>query len=539
MKSILRFLPCAASLGLLLTSSAGLAQDSTAANFEAVSKHIETGGVFYGLVDLEGDAALVAGLGDAILNLARKEAGGAIPPGLSAAGIIKALGFDRLKAIGMSSKKTGGLFQNRALIYMPEGRTGLFKLFGGPAAPLQSPLSAPAGSDLVLESELTLSALLEVAESVLRSTGDPQLLQQFKGVLGYPVPVLNMTAGDFIARLNTRIIVAGRLEKGKTFSLPDGQSLPAFRLVVSFDQLDFLFPALMEYLKQSDKVKIETGEGFERIQPTEKAPEGLEGLLPVIHHDLKSKRIVIGTHPDAVKEFLEAKAPLSGDPVFVKATAGLPKVGNEFSYATPALFAVFEKFIKTAMAESGTTTPGGPSPEIMEGLMKEFGKLSPWPDQAIAGVRANLPDGMFYHSTSTNSYKSILPLAATLPIALVSGAAFGAYGKVMPGIRAKQAASEAAEEADHGDAPEEGEEAKAVRNNLQQISFAAQTWFLDHADAKEVSYEQLIEGELIFRLDAVKGESYKGLKVKKAGGTLTVKLSDGGSVTQKYGPVTD
>ena len=537
MKSIDRFLPCVASLALAVSPVPSLAQTAPGGSkhFEAVSKHLDQGGLFYTYVDIDGDAARFAGVADALLDFARKEAGGAIPPGLSAKGILQALGLDRVKAIGMSSRKAEGtLFQNRALIYLPEGRAGIFKLFGGAAAPLQAPGFAPAGSDLVLESELTLSALQEVAEAVLRSTGDPQMLEQFKGLLGFPVPGLEMTAGDLISRLNTRILVAGRLEKGKTFTPPGSPSaLPAFRLVVSFDDLDFLFAPIKEIAGQSGAATLEQGEGFELIRPTAALPEGLDDFKPVLYHDLKSKRLLLSTHLDAVEECLAGKQPLSGDPGYAKATEGLPKDGNEFSYITPAVFETFQKLMQTFMA-AAPSPAAGPNPEILKELMAQMETLSPLPTHPLAGVRANLPEGMLFQSNSTSSFKSIVALAAVVPVAFVATAATGIAAPL------SRISGEAKPEAPAAEAPpEEDDTTGAIRANLQQIAFAAQTYFLDHADAAEVSYEQLIKAELLFRVEAVNGESYKGLKLKKAGGTLSVKRSGGDSVDHKYGPVTD
>ena len=527
----------AAFFACLLTPLSSVAQGPAASHFEEVAKRLDTGGVFYTVVDLDGDIANFAGMGDALMDLARKEAGGAIPPGLSAQGIIKGLGLTQVKAVGMSSKKSGAsLFQNRALVYMPEGREGIFKLLGNAAAPLQSPAFAPAGSDVVMESDLTLSAILEIAENVLQSIGDPNLIQQYKGLLGIPLPGLEMTAGDFIAKLNTRLLVAGRLETGKSFTLPDSpMALPAFRLVVSFDQLDFLFAAILQFAGQTgDKVKIEKGAGFELIRLAEPLAGEMAFFQPVLYHDLRTKRILLGTHLDIVRECLEGKTPLSGDPQFVKATVGLPKEGNEFSYITPAVFRSIQAFVKTAMESSAGSS--GTVPGMLGGIMEQVQSLSAPPDQPLAGVRANLPEGMLFSSNSNHSFKAILPAIVVFPVAMISAAGFEMYGKTMGAARQAQNSTN-----DHKSEEREGEDDshKAVRNNLQQIAFAAQSYFVDGPQSAEVTYEQLIEAELLFKLDPVSGESYKGLQLKKTGGTLSLKLPGGGTVTQTYGPVTD
>jgi hypothetical protein len=542
MKNFSRFLPRAAAAVCLLSPVAAIAQGPPPSNFEAVARHLDPGGVFYTIIDIDGDLVRFAGMGDAMMELIREEAGGAIPPGLSAKGMLRSMGLDGVKAIGMSSKKSGAdLFENRAMVYIPEGRVGFFKMFGGAATPLQSPAFAPAGSDVVMEWDVTLGAVLEMAENVVKSTGDDQMMQQFKGMLGFPVPGLEMTAGDLIAKLNTRILVAGRLEKGKNFTPPDSPiALPAFRLVVSLDHLDFLFPAMLDYASQmKDEVVVEKGEGFELIRPAQPLPEEMAFLKPVLYHDLKSKRILLGTHQDAVKECLAGKKTLSTDPAFLQATAGLPKEGNEFSYITPAIFQTIQKATTKAMSlEAGADLPNA---KLLRGIMEQMRSLTAPPEKALAGVRANLPEGMIFHSNSNQSFKSILPAAIIFPVAAMSAVGFGAMSKTMelknmelPARETKPSATEKALDAEEDDGS-----SKTIKSNLQQIAFAAQSYFVDHADATEVSYQQLIDAELLFRLKPVSGESYKDVKLKKAGGTLTVKTSDGSAVKQPYGPVTD
>ena len=537
MKLLSRLLPGAVSLGCLLfpVSSMGQAPVSAPGHFDAVAKHLQTGGVLYTVVDIDGDVAKFAAIGDGLLDFAKKEAGGALPPGLSATALMKSLGLDRLKAIGMSSKPAAGnLFHNRALIYLPEGRSGLFKLIGGAVGPLQSPAMAPAGSDIVMESEVTLSALLEIAESVLRSAGDEAMLQQYRGLLGLPMPGgLNMTAGDFIAKLNTRIIIAGRLEKDKSFSIPGSDiTLPGFRLVVSFDNLDFLTEPLLTYAKHSADVTVETGGGYQIIKPKTAAEDQPPFLRPLFYHDIKSKRLLLGTHPDAVTEFLDNKTPLSADPAFVQAMAGLPTEANELSYLTPAVYQLlgqlFEEAVKAAPA-----TSGGPDNAALQQIFGYFQKLSPLPTLPAVTLRANLPEGMLFLSNSTSSFKSILTIPAALATGLVGALGFGAYEGLMPSLKAKNEARNSEETAAEGSGGADDD--KGVRHNLQQIAFAAQSFFVDKPGSTEVTYEQLIDAELLFKLDPVRGESYKGLKLEKAGGVLSLKLPGGSIITQMYG----
>ena len=516
-------------------------------HYEKVAPHLNPGGLFYSYVDIENDALSLAKIGDMILESAREEAGGALPPGLTASGIIKALGIDRLKAFGLSSRKAeDGLIHNRGFFYLPEGRTGLFKLFGGDAAPFQSPRCAPAGSDLVIETDLTLGAVLDLVEAVLTSTGDEQYLQVFKSALSFPVPHTELKAGDFISQLNTKIILAGRLEKGITFK-PDEKApaLPAFRLVACFDGLEFLAAPLFKLAAESGEMKIEQGDGFEAILPREALPEALSFFKPLIYHDLKSKRLLIGTHREGVTEFLTAAHPISSDPDFIKAIAGLATEGNDFSYLTPGLLKAVNdlsgSIIREAMADLEKLNPSGGTPGHLKSLLEALQSFSPVPNQALTGLRANLKDGILFQSNSTSSYKTILLTATVVPVALVASASFAGFSRIKqaqlsgpasPDLPREAAEAEPAADDDH---PDEGADAATIRANLQQIAFAAQSWFVDHPDATEVSYNELIEAELLFRIKPVNGESYQDLKLQKTGGTLSVKPKDGAKVSRDYG----
>lgn len=547
------------SLSLSLTLSPSARAQSPAvpaanasANFAETAKHLELGGLFYGFVDVDGDLAKLGKIGDRLLDVARKQEGGdQIPKKLKASEILDALGLTTVKALGGSSRTLGGgMYHNRAIVYAPKGPVGLFKLLGGKAAPLSSPAFAPAGSDIVGETDLNLSALLEISESVLKSVGDERLMQQYKGTLGFPVPGLPMTVGELISKLDTKIIVFGQLEDGKKIPLPNSKDkLPAFKAVISFDNIDFLFEPMLQFASQGGQVKVEKGEGFELIRPAEALPGEFAYFQPVVYHDLKSKRILIASHLDYLRAAIAGTKPLTGDPAYLKATEGLPKEGNSFSYATPKVAGAMIDFVKSAMKDAPQSA-GGPPKAMMEEILRALQEFSPLPSTAVAAVRANLPDGMLFLSNETNNFKnSIVAVGAVIPAVLVAGGV-GAYSNVMKGVQARKAEGESeAHKEPSGKTKEEspadpapstgGASTKAIKNNLQQIAYSAQTYFLDNPKAKEVTYEKLISTELLFKLDAVSGESYKGLSIKRAGGTLSVKTGDGDAISLTYAPVTD
>lgn len=553
-------LSCAAALSLTAAAPAqspAVPAANGSLNYASAAKHLELGGIFYGFMDVEGDLARFARIGDKFLDIARKQNGGAdIPKNLSASKIIEALGLTTVKAVGASSRTLeAGLYHNRAIVYAPGGQVGLFKLFGGKASPYSSPLIAPAGSDLAGETDLNLSALLEISENVLKSIGDERLMQQYQGSLGFPVPVVNLTVKDLISKLDTKVIFFGELIKGEHIPIPNSPAkIPAFKAVLSFDNIDFLFPAILEMTAQAgDKVKVEKGDGFELIRASQPPVPDMPFLQPAVYHDVKSGRILITTNLDYLRSALTSTKTLSGDPAFVKAMADLPKEGNSLSYVTPKVASSVMEVVTAAMKEGSSASAGGPSPQEMKAIWDAMQELSPLPTTPVAAVRANVADGMLFASNAPNNIKTTMVAGATMVPAMLAVGGFGAYGKIIQSRKAMEAeaaketeATEETEPADKPAAPKPapspapaGASAKTIRNNLQQIVYSAQTYFLDNPKAKEVTYEKLISTELLFKLDAVAGESYKGLTIKRAGGSVSVKTKSGDPVSLSYQPVTD
>lgn len=545
-----QILPYIVLVGLPMTGAAQLVAGPDAAgarvsNFEAVSKQLEPGGTVYAYLDLEGDAEVLGEFGNVLLAWGREQSGGALPPGLSAPGLISALGLDRVKAVGFSSRPMGnGMFHNRAVLHMPEGRSGIFNLMGGPAAPFRSPRMAPADSDWVMESDLTLGAALELAESVVRSLGDPQWLQQYHTALGFPMPMpgLEMTVKDFVGRLNSRVIIAGNLLEGKNFQLPgSGMKLPCFQTLVSFEGIDFLFPPLLELMESTGKTVVERDAGFVKIRQAESNTGDLEFLQPVICPDPAGARILLASHPEILEKWLAPGEKLEGSPRFQAAMAGLPAEGNELTYVTPlvidTLTAAFGGGLRQSLEVPWAAGAGADS--LISLLWEEWRRQNPSPQQPVAAVRANQPTGMTVHSNVAGSNKFVLAAAGlSLPVAAGLTGVVGIGKKqtsavpIIPG-----AGHEAGNPGYNKEKDAEDDVSGAVRANLKQISFAAATLFLSDPGATEVTYEKLIEENLLFAIPAVAAESYKGLKLERAGGTLSLQVEDGLKVDYEYPPV--
>ena len=497
-------------------------------HFDAVAKHLELGGLFFTYMDVDGDLASMGELGDRLLGIVRKSTP-AIPREMSAAKMIDALGFNCVKAVGMSSRKLDkDLFHNRALVYMPEGPKGLMKLFGGKAAPFPLTSFAPADAGMAYQVEITLGALLETAEAVIKSMGQGDLLAQYKAVLSFPVPGTTMSAGEFIGKLNTRIMVVLRIDEGKKLSVPGAPvEIPGIQLMIAFEDIDFVMQPLLAMMGENDAVTVEKGEGFTIMTPNSPMPGDLTYFKPALYHDQKSKRIILTSHLEMAKSAGKGDT-LAGNAEFKKATAGLPTEGNGLSYTTPQCMKAFVNFYSNMMEQSMKAGGvDGPPREMMDIILSMF----PTPSAPVASIYANVPEGMLFASNTDDNHKQTLMQVAAVPLAVLVAGATTAYSTTMEKARAR-----VEERARPVQPREDGDEApaKAVKNNLQQIAFSAQTYFIDNPKAKEVTYEALVKAELIFDLDPVAGEAYKGLTLKRGGGELSVKLKGGDSISLKY-----
>lgn len=504
-------------------------------HFAAVSKHLELGGLFFTYIDIDGDFSKLASMLDRIVDLARKEQP-AIPEGLKVSKVAEELGLNCVKAIGMSSRRLGDdLYHNRALIYMPEGPKGLMKLFGGKPAPYQVASLAPADAGMAAQVELNLGTLMETIEAVIKSTGDDSTLSQFKAGLSFPVPGAGMSIGEFIGKLNTRVMTVARIDSGKKLSIPGAPvEIPGIQLMIAFDDIDFLMQPLLGMLGETDAAEIEKGEGFTIIRPRAALPGELSYFRPALYHDAKSKRIILTTHIDMAKSAGTGNT-LAGSEAFKKAMAGLPAEGNGLTYATPEFIKSVMNFYRDALKAS---TGSAGSPEILEEVSNILFEFLPEGKSAIAGTYANVPEGMLFASNMAENHKHTLVQAAVLPAAFLAGVTAG-FSRTMESARIEleERAERPRVEEREENAPEAS--GKAVKNNLQQIAFAAQTYFIDNPKAKSVTYETLVKEELIFDLDAVAGESYKGLTLKRGGGEISVKTEDGESISLKYQATTD
>lgn len=98
-------------------------------HFLPVASHLELGGTVFAYLDIDGDAKTLAGNAKrALANLPGEKLPVQVAVQEHLEEIVEILGFDGVKAIGVSSVPDGaGFFRNSTFLYTPEGRLGLLE----------------------------------------------------------------------------------------------------------------------------------------------------------------------------------------------------------------------------------------------------------------------------------------------------------------------------------------------------------------------------------------------------------------------------
>lgn len=528
-------------MGAAQAQEAKLPAQSLSPGYEAVAKHLELGGMFYGYADLGGNILELTRMVQEGINMVRAKGDEDIPEGLTAEGIVKALGLDCIDAVGASSRKKGDLIHNRAFISMPKGSSGVMKIFGGKPAPFLSATLVPAGSDFVVEQDVNLSGVVEIVREVLKGIDDKDARQGFDEGLKQKMVPLPFTVEDFLKKMNTKFTMFVSLDAEKKFPVPlptpEGEDLPFMHAVLAIDNMGWLFDGLVKTLAESDEFEVQSGEGYQTIRPAKPLPPVVEGYKPLLYLDKKTNRVYLATTPEFLQSSIAGKTPISGDAEYNKAVDGLPAEGNGVQYVSPEAIKTLWRILEMGVQ----TQPKGER----EAMLKIWKAYFPESKSGLASVHANLPNGMLFTSNTMDSHKSTIAAALIYPLALIGGVTnVKSKMKIRQGNLPKAEAEEAEEEEEPAPRPRPKVEKKVnpqekVADNLAQIAFAAEAYFLDHPKEKTVTYAGLIKGGFLFEVAPVAGESYKEIVLKRSGGKLSVTLKSGDVISHPYTAVTD
>lgn len=393
MRTLFSALLCAC---LLTTAACGvsvLPETKRSEHFMATAKHLDLGGQVYLYADLDGDIEKLTALISEWFEELKKE-----DPDLAKIDLEKLvalLGFNQIKAVGLSSYKAGDLFHNKGIIYHPAKPTGFMRLAGDGARPFETPAWAPADADLVFEQDYNFHGGFSTVEAMLREVMGAEA-DQALAELSQPIPQMHVSVRQIIEKLDTRIVGVVRIHEGQLIQIPgEDFSFPFTELAIGVDGLAFVFDDLVETFGGMPMLKVTADEDFHSIAVTAPLPEALALYKPVLAKDVKTGRVYFATSLALLREFVPGPKSLGKSKDFRQATRGLPTRGNGLTYMS----AGFIGKLMTWMNKLGEQD------EEMAIMMRLVQALVPEKGVAMASCNGMLPDGFVFASNSSASHK--------------------------------------------------------------------------------------------------------------------------------------
>ncbi len=431
------------NVGVTLPNQAPPDPVADAARFETVAKQLDSGGVLYGYVSVDGDLSAIGAYVKSFMDGMRPLASAVLQVDVPA--ILKVSGLDAISAVGFSSKSVEGGFRNKSYLYTPKGRRGLLRMLGGESKPFDVVKLAPAGSDFVFEQDLNLKVVYEsIQEALVAGMGEQGALfkAMMDGAVKQPLPPpIPFTMEKVLADLDTQIavIIDADLDKKISLTHPDaeGLQLPLMRAAVLIDELGWVAGELAKILEpmlahptERPPAKIVRNPNWVGVQlaiePEQYSVMDAEILElfgstnPVLVHHRPSGKLVLASGLEFAENLFIPKPNLEDDPDFRKTMVGLPMKGTAITYASPALFSALREVLESAMDVEDL---GGSESLILNTFLKLF---LPKNVRGEGSVTTNSKDGILTVSNSAHSHKAnivsslagplLMGIATTMPV---------------------------------------------------------------------------------------------------------------------------
>lgn len=408
--------------------------------FETVAAHLDTGGTFFGYVDVAGDLDRLLETAQKVFDTVREKSGEDIPE-IDIKALVSELGLQSVSAMGGSSLPISeGRYRNQAFIHTPDGAEGLLTLLGTEAKPFATLERAPEATDIIVEQEIRLAPLKAIALGIYEQLPKDQGIPPIDQMMKQPLPGAGMTLEEVLDQANGRALFMAKFDPEKTVGLPVGPQpveIPAIDFLLDLQGFGWLFERFQGMLPQEGPFQRELGEGFTKITMQIPPEVPFSFYQPVLLHDQEANRLVLASRA----EYLDACEAGTGvkiteDADFQNVFAGMPTEGNAFTYLSPRVKPVLTTAVREAMEREG-------APEAMGKLVDMvLGNL-----ETLASVTVNKPNGIHSIANSATSFKSGLISGALAPAA-IGAFAVGSYQRTRivaqppPGVRVDDVAEE-------------------------------------------------------------------------------------------------
>lgn len=504
-----------------------LPPEKTSPVFDKVSPHVELGGRYFSYEDYS-FLTWWAGFFDRVIALLPPQATKGLPKDFSVTRIADDLGITRLKAVASSSRAVGPLYHNRSFYYLPEGRKGIFTIYGGEAKPYTSPALAPADTDLVLEFDLNVKDASQSIIDMMKKYAPEAEREQLEGALQAPIPGLKFTLQDILAKSDAHFAIMGRMDEKKRLSIPESGgkvSVPTPDTALVIDGMGWFLEEMkgmiVKQMNGKEPFTMKTaGDVTTFTLKMAVSPPPLS-WQPVIRFEGKSGRLIVASDAKFMAGLISKEARLQTSAGFKSAMLGLPEQGNSLAYVSPRLQKELRQLMYKSLDNSrevkdaiNGALDSQPALTKLMGMVMEI--VLPDQPNGLAIASANLPDGILVASNLQFSLTGSLSQALTA-VGIGSSLALPAYTSARGKAQDTQAMS-----------------------NAKQVGVALQIYAADNgkfpATLDEVAEKELITKELLKCVNPVTGESEEWIYNKglKPGGDSTEILLAAPFVTPNF-----
>ena len=426
------------TFGIHIPNNAPADPAADEARFNAVHSQLDPGGTVYGYISVDGDLTAISEWATGkITELKATNARVPFPP-VEIPKLLEITGLDQVSAMGISSKRIEDGFRNKAYILAPDGREGLLKIFGDESKPFDVVKMAPQGTDIVVEQDVNLKVVKEVAMEVIGMLQGDKGKERIQAMLQRPAGPFPFTLDKILADLDTQVTLIVDADPAWKTKVPGakGLEIPQIQAAILVDGLGWVVDEVTatvekQFEKRSGKgappvsfMQNEdwTGMRMEIPQNGGRRKDWIQILSligsskPVIlHHKPTGKMVLASDHGFAGKLFSQ-KPNLASDPDFQKTMTGLPEEGTSLAYVSPAFFQMIREVVVTLSQQENI----GQKERFMISTMLEL--IVPANLRGEGSVTASTPDGILMVSNSSQSHKGRLlnPLVTTLPAWLMN-----------------------------------------------------------------------------------------------------------------------
>ena len=381
---------------------------------QQVISHLDMNGQHFSVTNVDGDLELLCKFADEIIS-AFKTSESPIPKGFSLRKILLKSGLNQITAKGESSRELPQYWHNRTFYATGGHRDGVLSILGGKGKPFVVGDYAPAGADLVFETELNLKQIRDLAEFISGEfSGEAQrnVSQAFNQKLMGGA----MSLADLFGQFDVRFSCALTLDNQHSWKM-DGVELPEMDFVARLDHGVWLWN---EYGKELEKnLKVESHKGVKIYSAPEDIPSPMGKLRPVLVVDKAKDQVWFALSKASYLACLDGKPKLGTSTSFQKATAGLSESGNVLGYISPECCSTLIGLVQKGVEQNADRDVKQSILSLLSPIVKKLNESS-----GYAFTLANLDDGILMTANAPISTHSLSFVSGQVPLMSVANLYF-------------------------------------------------------------------------------------------------------------------